>query len=275
MNLKKKKFLLILLLSGLLLGASYKDPKPMVVKVNAADVRVWPIEHSGKYEQDPWQNTQVEKGEIVLVWDVDGEWARVQCPDQLVYNYRSKRWEGCPGWIRADQLSEDLSKIKKVLKYDLPEEQLRKIVLVKAAQHLDSQYLWGGCSLYDPDYKDTLTGVDCSGLVSWAYRKIGVITPRNSNDQFHKAQAIGRRQLLPGDLVFLANASNKNEVKHVLIYAGGEELIEAPKTGERVRRITFKEKIGMPLSKLCQGMRVRSKVVYFGTFFKKNKKQSG
>jgi len=247
----------------------------MIVKVSAADVRVWPIEHSGKYEQDPWQNTQVEKGEVVLVWDVDGEWARVQCPDQLVYNYRSKRWEGCPGWVRADQLTEDLSKMQKIVKYNLPENQLRKIVLVKAAQHLDSQYLWGGCSLYDPDYKKNLTGVDCSGLVNWVYRRIGVITPRNANDQFRKAQPIGRNQLLPGDLVFLANASARNEVKHVLIYAGGEEMIEAPKTGERVRRITFREKLGLPLSQLRQGMRVRSKVVYFGTFFKKNKKQSG
>lgn len=106
-------------------------------------------------------------------------------------------------------------------------------------------------------------------MVNWAYRKIGVITPRNANDQFHKAQAIGRKQLLPGDLVFLANASNKNEVKHVLIYAGGEEIIEAPKTGERVRRITFQEKIGVPLAKLRNGMRVKNKFIYFGTFFVK------
>ena len=199
------------------------------------------------------------------------------CPVLLVYNYRNRRWEGCPGWVKADTLSENLSTMKKIVKYDLPEDQLRKIILVKAAQHLDSMYLWGGCSLYDPDYKDALTGVDCSGLVNWAYRKIGVITPRDANDQFKKAQAINRKQLLPGDLVFLANAGRKNEVKHVLIYTGGEEMIEAPKTGERVRRITFQEKIGLPLGKLHHGLRVRDKVVYFGTFFRKNsnKKQDG
>lgn len=269
MKIHKAHIILILLSGFIFFGASYKDPKPMIVKVNAADVRVWPIEHSGKYEQDPWQNTQVEKGEVVLVWDVDGEWAKVQCPDQLVYNYRTKRWEGCSGWVRADQLTEDLSKMQKIVKYNLPENQLRKIVLVKAAQHLDSMYLWGGCSLYDPDFKNTLTGVDCSGLVNWTYRRIGIITPRNANDQFRKAHAIGRQQLLPGDLIFLANASARNEIKHVLIYAGGEEVIEAPKTGERVRRITFKEKIGVPLAKLKNGMRVKNKYVYFGTFFGK------
>jgi hypothetical protein len=266
----KVHIILILLCGILFLGASYKNPKPMVVKVVTADVRAWPIEHSDKYEQDPWQNTQVEKGEAVLVWDVEEEWARVQCPDQLVYNYRTRRWEGCPGWVRADQLSEDLSKMKKITAHTLPENQLRKMVLVEAAQHLDSRYLWGGCSLYDPDNRDTLTGVDCSGLVLWSYRRIGIITPRNANDQFHKAHSIGRKQLLPGDLVFLANASNKREVRHVLIYAGGEEMIEAPKTGERVRRITFQEKIGLPLGKLRNGLRVRNKVVYFGTFFKNN-----
>ncbi|MDD5131597.1 MAG: C40 family peptidase [bacterium] len=253
------------------LGASYKEPKPMVVKVTAANVRAKPVEHNNKYGLDPWQNTQLEEGEAVLVWEVEGEWAKVQCPDQLVYNYRHKRWESCSGWVRADRLSEDLSSMKKIVKYDLPEDQLRKIVLAQAAQHLDSMYLWGGCSLHDPDYKDALTGVDCSGLVNWSYRRIGVITPRDANDQFKKATAISRKQLLPGDLVFLANAGSRNEVKHVLIYAGGEEMIEAPKTGERVRRITFQEKIGLPLSKLRQGQRVCNKVVYFGTFFGKER----
>ncbi|MDD5491051.1 MAG: C40 family peptidase [bacterium] len=265
-----RPYTIFILLFGIaLLGASYKNPKPMVVKVIAANVRAKPVEHNNKYWPDPFQNTQLEEGEAVLVWEVEGEWAKVQCPDQLVYNYRTKRWEPCTGWVQANRLSEDLSTMKKIVKYDLPEDQLRKIILVKAAQHLDSMYLWGGCSLYDPDYKDSLTGVDCSGLVNWSYRRIGIITPRDANDQFKKAQAINRQQLLPGDLVFLASAGNRSEVRHVLIYAGGEEMIEAPKTGERVRRITFQEKIGLPLSKLRHGQRVHDKVVYFGTFFRK------
>ncbi len=154
----KTYVILILLFSSMFLGASYKDPKPMVVKVAVANIRAKPVEHNNKYWQDPFQNSQLEEGEAVFVWEVEEEWARVQCPDQLVYNYRQRRWEPCSGWVRADQLSEDLSKMKKVVAYDLPEKQLRKIILVKAAQHLDSLYLWGGCSLHDPDYKDTLTG---------------------------------------------------------------------------------------------------------------------
>lgn len=157
MRTHKNYIIFILLLGIMFLGASYKNPKPMVVKATVANVRAKPVEHSNKYWPDPFQNTQLEEGEAVLVWEVEGEWAKVQCPDQLVYNYRYKRWEPCSGWVKAGRLSEDLSKMKKVVKYDLPESHLRKIVLVKAAQHLDSLYLWGGCSLYTPDCKDTLS----------------------------------------------------------------------------------------------------------------------
>jgi hypothetical protein len=252
-----------------LLGTSYKEPKLMVVKTKVANVRAKPVEHSGKYELDPFQNTQVEQGEAVWVFGVARGWARIQCPDQLIYNYHKHSWEGCSGWIKANQLTADLSQMKKVVRFELPEDQLRKIVLIKAAQHLDTMYLWGGCSLFDPDNIETITGVDCSGLVNWSYRWIGMITPRDSGDQFLKAYRIKRKELLPGDLVFIASANKRKEIRHVLIYTGGEEMIEAPKNGEFVRRITFQEKIGLPLAKLHSGMLVGTKVVYFGSFFKK------
>ena len=266
----KKIVLSMLLLSCLVfMGQNYDNPRTMVVKTKVANVRAKPVQPGKKYILDPYQNTQLEEGETVLVYYTEKGWARVICPDQLVYSYRNRRWEGCPGWVKLDELTSDLGRMKKWVKYDLPEYQLRQLVLVKAAQHLDKMYLWGGCSLYDPDNGRTLTGVDCSGLVNWSYRRIGLVTPRDANDQFLKSIKIKRKELRPGDLVFLAGARNRKVVHHVLIYTGGEEMIEAPKTGERVRRITFQEKIGLPLSKLRNGMMVNDKVVYFGTFFAK------
>jgi hypothetical protein len=254
------------------LGTAYKSPKLMVVRAKVANVRAKPVEHSGRYELDPFQNTQVEEGEAVWVLEESHGWARVQCTDQLIYNYTKHRWEGCPGWVRASLLTSDLNKMKKLVRHELPVEQLRKIVILKAAQHLDTMYLWGGCSLFDPDNTETATGVDCSGLVNWSYRWIGLITPRDANDQHTKARVIKKsNELQPGDLVFIASAYKRKEVRHVLIYTGGEEMIEAPKSGEFVRRITFQEKIGLPLVKLRNGLRVGDKVVYFGTLFEGGK----
>jgi hypothetical protein len=265
--IKKISLALVLLSCLLFMGQNYDNPRTMIVRSKVANVRAKPVEPAKKYMLDPLQNTQLEEGETVYVFTVEKGWARVICPDQLVYSYRNRRWEGCPGWVKLDELTADLGRMKKWVKYDLPEEQLRKLVLVKAGQHLDTMYLWGGCSLYDPENGETLTGVDCSGLVNWAYRRIGMVTPRDANDQFMKARRVKRKELLPGDLVFLAGTRNRKEVRHVLIYTGGEEMIESPKTGERVRRITFQEKIGLPLAKLRNGMMVNDKVVYFGSFF--------
>jgi cell wall-associated NlpC family hydrolase len=72
---------------------------------------------------------------------------------------------------------------------------------------------------------------DCSGLVRFAYRKVGVRLPHTAAQQYRTARKVSRRAARPGDLVFWMSGGN---VYHVGIYAGRNKVWHAPKPGDRV-----------------------------------------
>jgi len=87
-----------------------------------------------------------------------------------------------------------------------------------AARHLVGiPYRWGGTSPGE--------GFDCSGLVVYVYRRLGVRLPRTAAEQFSVGRPVPRRDLRPGDLVFFADLS------HVGLYVGHGRLINATHTG--------------------------------------------
>jgi cell wall-associated NlpC family hydrolase len=78
----------------------------------------------------------------------------------------------------------------------------------------------------------TLDGFDCSGLVFYAHRQLGLSVPRTSRDQAEEAVEIKPRKLRPGDLVFFKIDSRK--VNHVGIYVGKHRFVHAPGAGKPV-----------------------------------------
>ncbi|MGW8887671.1 NlpC/P60 family protein [Streptomyces sp. NPDC055749] len=70
---------------------------------------------------------------------------------------------------------------------------------------------------------------DCSGLTQWAYAQAGVQITRTTYTQHNDGTKIGRSQLKPGDLVFF------NNLAHVGLYAGNNQILHAPKPGTVVR----------------------------------------
>jgi cell wall-associated NlpC family hydrolase len=101
-------------------------------------------------------------------------------------------------------------------------------VVDEATQFLGLPYLWSGTSAF---------GFDCSGLTYAAYRQLGVTIPRDAAPQSVAGSAVARRDLRPGDLVFLRTPAGV--VHHVGMYVGRVDgvrtVVEAARTGTSIR----------------------------------------
>jgi cell wall-associated NlpC family hydrolase len=96
-------------------------------------------------------------------------------------------------------------------------------VLDIAVSQLGVPYRYGG---------STPRGFDCSGLVYYAYRRLGIRVPRSTMAQYRHARPVALNNLQPGDLVFFRRAYHS--VTHVGIYAGNARFIHAPSKGRVV-----------------------------------------
>lgn len=126
----------------------------------------------------------------------------------------------------------------------------RLSVMTLAQQFLGHPYLWGGLSVHRLDWREPLTGVDCSGLVHLVYRAHGIDLPRDAHDQWIQCRKLSLSALRMGDLLFLPSTRNPQRMGHVMLYAGGEWLLEASLQATRVQQITFTDKLGRSLADL-------------------------
>lgn len=74
-------------------------------------------------------------------------------------------------------------------------------------------------------YKD---GYDNSGLVTTAWKRAGVVIPRDANEEWATLQHVSKADIRPGDLLFY------DDLDLVAIYIGNNDLIAAQRYGERV-----------------------------------------
>ncbi|MFR9753120.1 C40 family peptidase [Nocardia sp. 004] len=85
--------------------------------------------------------------------------------------------------------------------------------LAAATTQLGKPYEWGGTGPFS---------WDCSGLVQWAYRQVGVKIPRTTWQQAKVGTPVPRYALSPGDVVVL-----NRDGSHVGIYAGYGQVLNA------------------------------------------------
>jgi cell wall-associated NlpC family hydrolase len=81
-----------------------------------------------------------------------------------------------------------------------------------ALSRTGSPYVWGAAG---PDV------FDCSGLVAWAYARVGINLPHYSGAQYAMTTRISRDELQAGDLVFYGPGGSA----HVAIYMGNNTLV--------------------------------------------------
>ena len=81
-------------------------------------------------------------------------------------------------------------------------------------------YRWGGIS--------PASGFDCSGLVYWAYGRLGVEVPHSSYALAGIGRQVARSRLRPGDVLIFSGYG------HVGLYIGRGRMVHAPQSGRLV-----------------------------------------
>jgi cell wall-associated NlpC family hydrolase len=152
-------------------------------RVDIAPLRIEPAD-------DAEQVTQALRGEPLRVEERRDGWALVV----TAYDY--------PGWIRAEALEDGEG--------ELPADASGSPVEV-ARSYLGVPYLWGGMST---------AGIDCSGLVHMAYRRLGRLVPRDADQQEEVAAEV--EELQPGDLVTYGDP-----VDHIAFWLGEGRILHS------------------------------------------------
>ena len=99
-------------------------------------------------------------------------------------------------------------------------------VVLFALGLIETGYLFGG--------KNPEAGLDCSGMVSYVYRKsVDMRLAGSAADLARQGKPVPAAQLRPGDLVFF-NTRNK-PYSHVGIYIGDDRFVHAPNSRGKVR----------------------------------------
>ena len=97
-------------------------------------------------------------------------------------------------------------------------------VVSAATSLVGVNYVYGG---------ESSSGVDCSGLVVYAYRQIGVSVPHYSQSLTSCGVSVSRSNIQPGDIVCYDYGGGY--CGHVAIYVGGGQVVHASNSGSTVK----------------------------------------
>jgi cell wall-associated NlpC family hydrolase len=94
-----------------------------------------------------------------------------------------------------------------------------------AVREVGVPYRWGGASP---------AGFDCSGLVYWAYGRLGIELPHSSYALYDQGRQVARSRMKRGDLLFFSGLG------HVGIYIGRGRMVHAPHSGTPVQVVSLR-----------------------------------
>ena len=148
---------------------------------------------------------KIYEGALITITGVEGDWYKVSYNNKNGYVHSEYVKILVSGVTSRSGAS--LSKAQKVVQY--------------AKDNLGKKYVWGATG---PN------SFDCSGLMQYIYKKVGINLNRVSRDQATQGVAVSKSNLQPGDLVFfrgINSSSSSTYISHVGVYIGNGEFIHA------------------------------------------------
>lgn len=143
--------------------------------------------------------------------------------------------------------------------------QLGENIIALGEKLLGHPYHWGGLTIYKENSKEGLTSIDCSGLTYLLYRVYGKMIPRDAHDQFLISTRLELQEMQRGDLIFIKYHHQPNRIRHVMLYAGGDEILDANITDKCVVKTTATMRFGLPLKKMKSGDNIGKGMIFFGS----------
>ncbi len=193
-------------------------PRDELAVQDEPDIEAWArsLDAEGRMDLHDRTLTQLLRDEPVdVLADADG-WAEVAAPWQPAPEHH----DGYHGWVRAAHLGDDRLRGGTSPHPEPTIAADRLAVVDEARTFVGLQYVWGGLSPW---------GLDCSGLVHLAYRRAGVVVPRDAYAQHAAATAVPLGAEQPGDLYFFAR--DDGHVFHVGFVTEPGRMLHAPETG--------------------------------------------
>ena len=186
-------------------------------------VRLVQVENGGE--------TPVAGASVIVERQSSRGWLRVAGfrtrGDGLAHGQVAVAWSARFRAVYRGDLLRKTSASRRVVIVARPVTTLGQRAVAEAKRHRGAPYRYGAAG---PN------SFDCSGLTMYVFGKLGHNLPHSAAEQARVTQRIADSAKKPGDLIFTYHGGG---IGHVGIYAGGDQMWAAVKTGDVVRLQTF------------------------------------